>query len=171
MSLCTSLPARVSCNRVDDVDHIPPYANRLPDVFTTINLQNNRISTISVDKFEEWALLPDSYIDVRDNPIDCSCDLKEVLEQLDNETRWAGLAMGRYKRDLSVMRCATPPRLSGWVIDRLAVSDLDCPVVESKEFLWLAVVGLGAALVLVVVLLLLAVRYRREVGRLGGWRV
>ena len=109
----------LSDNFIQDVDHIPPHANPSPGLSTTINLQNNLISSISVDKFEEWALVPDLYVDIRNNPVHCSSDLKDGLLQMGNDTRWAGPVMARYKHDVSVMRCATPPELAGQAIGSL----------------------------------------------------
>ena len=67
-----------------------------------------------------------------------------------------------YRDQLSIMRCATPPGLSGEVIGSLSVDRLPCPV--SRADLRPAMAGLGVVVVVLVVLLVLAVKYRREVG-------
>ena len=153
----------ISHSLVKDVGYIPAYASS-NGVATTLVVQFARITKVSVQLLEDWSSVPDFYVDVRNNPVHCDCDLKDLLSQLPNDTRWAGPAMTYYRRQLSVLACATPPELSGRVIDSLGVDDLQCPVVMAHGAdLWPAMAALVAVVLALMVLLVLAVKYRKEV--------
>ena len=153
----------ISYSSVKEVGYIPAYVNS-NGISTMLVLKFSKISKIYIQMFENWATVPDFYVDIRNNPIHCNCDLKDLLDQLPNDTKWAGPAMSYYRQHLSVMTCATPPELSGRVIDSLRVSDLQCPVVTTPGAdLWPAMAALVAVVLVLLVLLVLAVKYRKEV--------
>ena len=150
----------LSHNYIRELGPIPPYPAR--GVPTTLILQYNNITEISVNLFQEWALVPDYFVDIRNNPIDCNCDLKDLLAQMHNATKWKGVAMTYYRRHLSVLTCATPRELWGRAIGSLSVSDLPCPVAGAD--LRPAMATLVVVVIVLLVMLILAVKYRKEVG-------
>ena len=155
----------LSHNYIRGLGAIPPYPAR--GVPTTLILQFNNITDISTQLFQEWALVPDYYVDIRNNPIDCGCDLKDLLIQMDNATMWAAPSMAYYRRHLSVMTCATPPGLSGRAIGSLSVDDLPCPVAGAD--LRPAMAALVVVVIILLLMLVLAVKYRKEVRGAGRW--
>nr|QNL15307.1 toll-like receptor 6.1 [Littorina littorea] len=155
----------LSHNNITEVGNIPDYTNTHGNVTTTLNLQFNQIAKISFEMFEAWSQQPDFVTDIRNNPIDCSCDmldLKDLVTQLQDDSKWAEQPMQTYRQHLSVMTCATPPALSGRVIESLSVEDLQC-YAEPNEMLVPVVVVLVVVVLALSVLLILALKYRKEV--------
>ncbi|XP_070191959.1 uncharacterized protein [Littorina saxatilis] len=155
----------LSHNNITEVGNIPDYSNTHGNVTTTLNLQFNEIAKISVEMFEAWSQQPDFVVDIRNNPIDCSCDmldLKDLVTQLQDNSKWAEQPMKTYRQHLSVMTCATPSALSGRAIDSLSAEDLQC-YAEPDEMLVPVVVVLVVVVFALSVLLILALKYRKEV--------
>ncbi|KAK7114343.1 hypothetical protein V1264_000418 [Littorina saxatilis] len=161
----------LSHNSITKVGNIPDYNNTHGNVTTTLNLQFNQIAKISFQMFEAWSQQPDFVVDIRSNPIDCSCDmldLKDLMVQIQNDSKWAEQPMQTYRQHLSVMRCATPPELSGRAIDLLNAVDWQCsPLPSADDVLDVVfisvVVGLMVVVIVLFVLLILALKYRKEV--------
>ncbi|XP_070191997.1 toll-like receptor Tollo isoform X2 [Littorina saxatilis] len=154
-------------NKIHQVGNIPPYPSY--GINTTLILQFNNITEINMAMFEAWASVSDFLIDIRNNPIDCNCEMSDLLRALQNDSRWVKPAMAQYRRHLSIMTCATPLELEGHVIGSLSVSDLPCFVagVDLKP----AMAALVVVVVILLVLLIVAVKYRKEVRILMYTRV
>ncbi|KAK7114345.1 hypothetical protein V1264_000420 [Littorina saxatilis] len=157
----------LSHNKIHQVANIPPYPSY--GIYTTLILQFNNITEINMAMFEAWAAVSDFLIDIRNNPIDCNCEMSDLLRALKNDSRWVRPAMAQYRRHLSVMTCATPPELDGHVIGSLSVSDLPCFVAGAD--LKPAMAALVVVVVILLVLLIVAVKYRKEVRILMYTRV
>ncbi|XP_076446845.1 uncharacterized protein LOC143284089 [Babylonia areolata] len=152
---------------IRQIGRIAPSASR-HGVTTTLDLQHNRITEVTLQMVDSWAQVPDFRLDIRNNPIDCVCSVRDLITQLQNDTRFASPVMNYYRQQISSMTCATPSRLEGRRVVSLTMTDLACPVVEKNPGHKLvpdvkAVVVIVGVAVVVVVLLGLAVRYRREV--------
>ncbi|KAK7114340.1 toll-like receptor Tollo [Littorina saxatilis] len=163
----------LSHNGIKEVGNIQDYGNPTENLTTTLNLQFNRIAKISFQMFEAWSWVRDFVVDIRNNPIDCSCDmldLKDLVTQLQDDSKWAEQPMQTYRHHLSVMRCATPPKLSGRVIDSLSAEDLSCLVEKSGPYVQITVVQVLVLLGLLI-MLFLAVKYRKEIRMLLFTRV
>ncbi|XP_076470839.1 uncharacterized protein LOC143300794 isoform X2 [Babylonia areolata] len=161
----------LSNNYIQDIGYIPPDINT-HGVSTVLNVNFNRISKLSLEMLETWALVPDFQLDIRNNPIDCVCDIKDLIKQLRNETRFADPTMRRYKQQILNLICASPLELAGRSVSMLTVGDLQCPVVERGSADTKTTIGVLVVVVAVLlVLLALAVRYRKEVRILMYTRV
>ncbi|KAL8571716.1 hypothetical protein ACOMHN_060802 [Nucella lapillus] len=157
---------------IEEVGDIPPDVN-LHGVSTRLDLRFNRLTKLTLSMLQAWALVPDFRVDVRNNPIHCSCDIRDFVTQVNNDI-WAS-APGRkfYQRMMSEVTCHTPPKLKGRALTSLTWRDLDCPVVVGPKAAELraGLAVLGVVVVVLLVLLALAVHYRREVRILMYTRV
>ncbi|KAK7095347.1 toll-like receptor 2 type-2 [Littorina saxatilis] len=155
----------LSHNRITEVGRIEPYPNTDGKPSTTLDLQYNDITQLSFQMFEEWAQVPDFFVDIRNNPVDCNCNIKDLLTELQDGSKWVEPPMIIYRSHLSVMECATPPELSGSTIGSLTEGDLECPVVirDSEKRLRVVIATMAVVCLLVLGLLMLAVKYRQEV--------
>ena len=149
----------LSHNIISRLGAVAPYPSG--GIPVTIILQYNNITHISMKMYRLWATVPDFYVDIRNNPIACTCDFKDMLIQIHNESNWVDSAMAYDRKHLSVMQCATPPELSGHLIGSLTVADLPCHVVGAD--LRPAMAALVVVVIILLVLLVLAVKYRKEV--------
>lgn len=132
------------------------------EIATTFNLQHNNITHISMDDVKNWVKARNFYVDVRNNPIDCNCDIGDFLLHLGNESQWMDPSMAYYKSYIPDMTCASPLELAGRTLGSLSAHELFCPVTP-LDLKPITDVLLGAA-VISLILLLIAVRYRQEVG-------
>lgn len=111
----------LSHNRINDLTFEFPYA---ADVNMTLRLHYNNVSKISVDILKNWATMPKLFVDIRQNPIDCGCDLGNLLAQFKNETAWKGPAMNYYRSYVPDLTCFTPHGLKGRSIGSLSPEEL-----------------------------------------------
>ncbi|XP_041377080.1 toll-like receptor 8 [Gigantopelta aegis] len=130
---------------------------RLSEV-TYINLRFNNITKPKVDELIKWAQIPKLFIDIRDNPIHCGCDLAQFITFLGNKSFYQG--KGLEYSYIKNMTCASPENMFGKVLGTLSVSSLPCPK-YSNLLAPLIIVGIIALLLFV--LLILAVKFRREI--------
>ncbi|PVD20663.1 hypothetical protein C0Q70_18821 [Pomacea canaliculata] len=148
----------LSYNRIKDLNMEYPFPS---NVSMTLVLHYNNITKISMDILKNWAQIPGLYVDIRHNPINCTCELGNLLDQLNNTTAWTGLAMTYYRSYVPDLTCFTPEALKGRRLGSLSLDDLPCHVLPYD--LRPALAALAVVVLVLLVFLLLAVRYRREV--------
>ncbi|KAK7505250.1 hypothetical protein BaRGS_00003412 [Batillaria attramentaria] len=148
----------LSHNHIRELGEVIPYHSDVPLV---LDLQHNNITKVSLAMFRDWARVSDFSVDVRNNPVDCSCQIGEFLADFKNEKLWKGPSMRFYRDQLSAMTCATPVSLAGRSLTSLTNDDLLCPTRLADLRAPMAVLGVVA--VLTIVILMLVGRYRREV--------
>ncbi|CAL1535263.1 unnamed protein product [Lymnaea stagnalis] len=86
-----------------------------------VDLSHNLIANVSLEDVVAWSRVEDVFVDIRNNPIHCSCDMKPLLDYVGANGFFAGaLAPYAYIRDLE---CATPDVLRG---RKLSTLNLDC---------------------------------------------
>ncbi|BFZ12913.1 hypothetical protein BsWGS_15952 [Bradybaena similaris] len=77
----------------------------------TLDVRGNLISSISVDDLLLWAQNTDVFVDIRNNPLHCGCQMMHFLQKIKSEAFFAGnLRRYKYVRDL---QCASPSHLRG----------------------------------------------------------
>lgn len=87
----------------------------------TLDVRGNLISSISVDDLLLWAQNRDVFVDIRNNPLHCGCQMMNFLQKIKSEAFFAGnLRRYKYIRDL---RCASPSHLRG---QKLSEVNLRC---------------------------------------------
>ncbi|BFZ12915.1 hypothetical protein BsWGS_15954 [Bradybaena similaris] len=147
----------VSHNCISEVKfpHYPSFSN---DSVVKFDLRHNDISVINMDLLKSWAEVENFFIDIRDNPINCGCEMASMLPYLaDNSTFKGQLAPYEYVRDLY---CATPEALAGTQLHKLTTDSLICPVYESNRT---AVIALGLVMALLITLIILIIRFKIEI--------
>jgi hypothetical protein len=66
------------------VGFIPAYPSNGHNL--TLILRHNNISVITYDMLQKWAAVPDLFVDFRNNPLTCHCDLRDMLLALANDS-------------------------------------------------------------------------------------
>ena len=138
------------------------------DRITTINLQYNNITAFTVKDLARFKQMPMVFIDLRNNPVFCNCTdtFKELLDYV-HKGRYkdiSDIADYSYIKDLT---CAAPVSVKGRTLGTLQIGDLPCDkvvITESEtEYFVVPVVALSVAVVLLAVILLVILKYRKEV--------
>lgn len=146
----------VSHNYISEVKfpHYPSFS----DSVVRFNLSHNNISIINMDVLKSWAEVENFFMDIRDNPIHCGCEMASMLPYLgDNSTFKGQLAPYEYVRHLY---CATPEALAGTQLHKLTIDSLICPVSESNKT---AVIILGLVMALLITLIIIIIRFKIEI--------
>ena len=138
------------------------------DRITTINLQYNNITTFTVKDLERFKQMPMVFIDLRNNPLFCNCtdSFKELLDyvHVGRYKNISNIADYSYIKDLT---CAAPESVMGKTLGTLGIDDLPCDkvfITESEtEYFVVPVVTLSVAVVLLAIIVLVILKYRKEV--------
>ena len=133
------------------------FPTRLSEV-TYINLRYNNITKPKVDEIVKWAEIPKLLIDIRNNPVHCGCDFAEFVAFLGNKTFFRG--KGLEYNYIKNMTCASPINMLGKVLGTLDISSLPCPKYSD---LLVPLISVGVLALLLFILLVLAVKFRREI--------
>lgn len=133
------------------------------DKITTVNLQYNQISTISVNDLDRFKQMPMVFIDLRNNHMNCNCSetLKELLKYIKagRHLHISNLSDYRYLENLE---CRIPEKLSGRLLKSLT-SDMICEAVVQTEYFLVPIICLSAAIVVLALLLYMFLRFRQEI--------
>ncbi|KAK6185301.1 hypothetical protein SNE40_007564 [Patella caerulea] len=125
-----------------------------------LDVRNNNITTLAVQDIKDWVKrLPNMFVDIRNNPLDCSCIKQEFIYQVQDEDWFVGdLFKYKYIRN---MTCATPLSARGKMIKHLTENDMGCAAQPAD--LTAALVILAIVAVVLIILIILSVRYRKEI--------
>ena len=140
---------------------VPVHAN--PTTITTINLQHNNISMISIKQLNRLKLMPMMFLDLRNNPMDCTCgeDIEELLNYIHTGLHKSISSFVNYSY-LADLQCATPSHLKGIKLGDLQVTDT-CHIETSKEYFVVPIVILIVAVLILIITLFLVLRYRQDI--------
>ena len=144
-----------------------PLHQRMHQI-TTINLQYNNITTFTVKDLARYKQMPTVFIDLRNNPLFCNCTdtFKELLDFVHNERYKdiSNITDYSYIKDLT---CAAPESIKGRTLGSLRNGDLPCDkvvITESEtEYFVVPVVALSVAIVILAIILIIFLKYRKEV--------
>ncbi|XP_064614878.1 protein toll-like [Liolophura sinensis] len=96
-----------------------------------INLKDNGITSIPMFDMEQYRLLLVYYhLDVRENPIECSCHLSPFIYYVSSERSKGNFDGTEYL--FKEIRCTSPPEHEGKLVLDLNPSDLTCPTNSTK---------------------------------------
>ncbi|XP_050399153.1 protein toll [Patella vulgata] len=125
-----------------------------------LDVRNNNITTLAVQDIKDWVKgLPFMFVDIRNNPLDCSCIKREFIYQVQDEDWFVGdLFKYKYIRN---MTCATPPSARGKMLQHLTEDDMGCAIPPADLTVALVIVAIVA--VILIILIILSVRYRKEI--------
>ncbi|CAG5115591.1 unnamed protein product [Candidula unifasciata] len=100
-----------------------PLTSRFGDVSgnsLTLDVRNNLIRSLSVEDLLLWAQNVDVFVDIRDNPFHCGCQMLQFLQKIKSESFFVdNLRRYKYIRDL---QCASPPHLKGQKLSNISLS-------------------------------------------------
>ncbi|XP_062571803.1 toll-like receptor 6 [Saccostrea cucullata] len=130
----------------------------------TLNVSYNNISEFKVDKLEELVDMKKLFIDFSHNPLNCSCteETRQLITYVNDQSKWIQPKYQRY-RFMMDLECMYPDDIYGKRLSDLNTEDLNCKhelveriAVEAVVFLSL----LSVALIIVIIILL---KFRREI--------
>ncbi|XP_067652729.1 toll-like receptor 2 [Haliotis asinina] len=126
---------------------------------TYINVQYNNITTLSRLDLDHLQNQPKTFIDIRNNPIYCDCNLREFIETLSNRSLFTGkMKKYEYIRD---MKCVQPKRLAGKSLGSLTGEILECS--SNDDSPGVVFVAVMVATVIVLGIVLITFIYRKEI--------
>ena len=130
---------------------------------TTINLQYNNISSITVEELDRFKLMPMMFIDIRNNPIDCNCseDLKELLDYINQGKHYLISNLTNYAY-IGELQCASPKDLFGRTLLSLSTDSI-CHTSTKTEYFFIPLVIMTIVLIIVIIILILVLKFRQEI--------
>lgn len=103
--------------------HLKPPPRENPGVTLTLDARHNRIANIALTDVLEWASTDGVFVDVRENPLHCGCEMAELLQKMQSDSFFvSNLQKYAYLQELT---CFTPARFRG---QRLLEVQLECPL-------------------------------------------
>ncbi|KAH3774026.1 hypothetical protein DPMN_175397 [Dreissena polymorpha] len=137
-----------------------PMHDRL-DQLTTINLQYNYITTITVEDLDRFRDMPMMLIDIRNNPISCNCSEKfrEVLRYI-KEGRHVSISNLTDYSYIGRLKCDNPSKLLGR--DLMTLTEEEVCVPEVEYFLG-PVIVLSVSVIIISIILIVVLKYRQEI--------
>ncbi|WAR30912.1 TOLL8-like protein [Mya arenaria] len=128
----------------------------LADGVGVLDLRHNNITTITYEDFEALGVHSNTvFVDLRHNPLHCDCKLKHLVEAVHNQT---SDLMKQYSY-LGEMQCATPERFQNTALSSLHADFCDVLDIIYHEG---PIIALSCCVLGVAVLVILAIKYRRE---------
>ncbi|CAG5115592.1 unnamed protein product [Candidula unifasciata] len=147
----------LSHNYISEVK-IPHYPSISNDFVVKFNLRHNNITMINMDLLNSWADVENFFLDIRDNPIHCGCEMASLLPFLENNSTFRDkLAPYEYVRHLY---CATPEALAGHQLHTLTADSLSCPVLTSNKNV---VIVLAIVMAILITLIIVIIRFKIEI--------
>ena len=123
----------------------------------TFDLRYNNISTLSMNMLAEWSRVDEFFVDIRNNPISCDCDMKDFILTLKRPLDQY-LQQYEYVRE---MTCVTPDNLAGTMLKSVDEESMKCiDVVSSNR---IALIVLGGTVFVLLLLMLVVIRYKVEI--------
>ena len=128
---------------------------------TTINLQYNNISTITVRDLQNFRDIPMMFIDLRNNPIDCNCSdsMTELLRYIHNGEHLKISHLVNYSY-IGELKCVWPLHVQGKMLADLT-EDMVCEV--EVEYFLVPLVSLSIAIVVICLIMFVVLRFRQEI--------
>ncbi|KAK6185300.1 hypothetical protein SNE40_007563 [Patella caerulea] len=148
-----------SSNQISEVK-LRDYRSSVTKTITVLDVRNNNITTIAVQDIKDWIKeLSYMFVDIRNNPLDCSCIKQEFIYQVQDEDWFVGdLFKYKYIRN---MTCATPPSARGKMLKHLTKDDMGCASPPTDQTIVIVIMAVVAAIL--IILIILSVRYRKEI--------
>ena len=143
-------------NHISSVS-VKKFPTLAPTGRVTFDLRYNKIKTLSLETVTEWSEVDDFFVDIRNNPIDCGCDMKEFILALKDP-------LDPYPEPYEYIRemtCATPENLAGTMLKAVKEESMKCTDVASSNRL--ALILLGGTVFVLLLLMLLVIRYKVEI--------
>ncbi|XP_059143381.1 toll-like receptor 1 [Physella acuta] len=147
----------ISHNKISRLD-VKNYPSEPNSGVVTFDLHSNNFTTINMDEIKSWANVENFFVDIRNNPIHCDCELASFLPYLQQESTFTGqLAAYEY---VKFLQCATPEDLAGRPLHTLTHSSLMCAAYETHDE---ALIALGVSLGILLILIIVLIRYKIEI--------
>ena len=151
----------LSHNAIDDVSEVRDF--EIPDErhgHGTLDVTYNNISKLTMKTLKTFKQHHSFVVDVRNNPFDCNCDMKDFLEFF-NDAKLSS-ELGIQYNYLKNLQCTSPEYLKGRRILDLTAIDLGC-FIETETIMTAPIVILCLFITLLFVILVISVKYRREI--------
>lgn len=146
-------------NKITDIGDIANHASQSEDSSNgTIDLRHNQIKTVSVKDIGPLMQYDLLTVDIRDNPFDCICEMKEFVEFMKLKFY---LVPPKYHY-LSNLTCETPKAVHGEKIIDLSLEQIGCEI-RKTSFLEGPVIVLSVFIIVFTVATILGIRYRKEI--------
>lgn len=126
---------------------------------TYINLQYNNITSLTPMDLDHLRNQQKTFIDIRNNPINCGCNLEDFIKALSNKLLFTG-DMKKYEY-IKDMNCAQPDHLAERSLGSLTVEILNCALEHHTSVIPFVVLAVVVVIVLGVVVI--AFIYRKEI--------
>ncbi|CAC5424895.1 Toll-like receptor Tollo [Mytilus coruscus] len=146
-------------NKITDIGDIRNHASQTDDSSNgTIDLRYNKIRTVSVKDIGPLMQYDLLTVDIRNNPFDCICEMKEFMEFMKFKFH---LVPPKYHY-LSNLTCQTPKALHGEKIIELSLEQIGCEI-RQTSFLEAPVIILSVFIIVFTVATIFGIRYRKEI--------
>ncbi|GFR77819.1 Toll-like protein [Elysia marginata] len=143
-------------NHISSVS-VKKFPTLAPTGRVTFDLRYNNITTLSLETLAEWSRVDNFFVDIRSNPINCGCDMKDFILALKTP-------LNRYLEQYEYIRemtCATPDNLAGTMLKAVNEDAINCVDVVSSNRL--ALIVLGGTIFVLLLLMLVVIRYKIEI--------
>lgn len=150
----------LSHNEISDI-----YMFKMPlhntNRVTTINLQYNNISMLTVKDLQNFKDIPTMFIDIRNNPIDCNCSesMRELLKYIHRGEHLKISTLSDYSY-IADLKCVWPLHVAGITLGELT-EDMVCEV--EVEYFLVPLVCMSVAIVVLCLLMFVGLRFRQEI--------
>ncbi|CAG2187636.1 unnamed protein product [Mytilus edulis] len=151
----------LSYNFISTID-LDPSAYTWSSFKIKIDLRYNNITELSQEDLELLGSLPNVNVDIRHNPIHCECSdhMIEVLEIINDDTKWEAMGLHRYDY-LKNMTCNLPDILKGRKLSEITKSDISCPMFSASSPA--PIIVLSICIVILIVIIILLTKFRKEI--------
>ncbi|KAK3603868.1 hypothetical protein CHS0354_042876 [Potamilus streckersoni] len=131
---------------------------------TTINLQYNNISMVTVEDLKHLKKMSNVTIDLQNNPLICDCDhrVKDLISFVNNDENLDMPEFNNYQY-IRNMACSSPKTLTGTKLYKLRISDLQCGSTQETEYFMVPIICLTVFATVCLTVIVILVKYRKEV--------
>ncbi|KAK3085696.1 hypothetical protein FSP39_007385 [Pinctada imbricata] len=155
----------LSRNKITELqfeDSVKAYEGDYPDF--TLDLSYNKISEITAQHIERLSKIPNMFIDLKENPINCSCseDVKHLLKLIHNKGVWKKESYKRYEY-VKVLRCNEPVKLEGKTLISITENDLLCEVDVEYVVDYASIISLSVFALFLIIIIIILAKFRREI--------
>lgn len=150
----------LSHNFISTID-LDPSANLWETEDVKLDLTYNNLTELTRDELELISGIPNIFVDIRNNPIDCICseNMLEVLDLIKHEAEWETLQLQRYDY-IKHLTCHTPEGLKGRQLIDIDNSDLSCPEYSTSVA---PIIILSVTIFILLVVIIVLTKFRKEI--------
>ncbi|KAK3603872.1 hypothetical protein CHS0354_042879 [Potamilus streckersoni] len=148
----------------NDISQLHKFKIPLTSHATTINLQYNNISMVTVDDLKQLKKMSNVTIDLQKNPLICNCDrrVKDLISFINNDEDLNTPEFSNYQY-IKYMECSSPKTLEGTKLYKLRINDLECGSTQEKEYFIIPIICLTVFAVVCLSVVVILVKYCKKV--------